>query len=101
MDARPNIRTEAPDVIQKVRILALTVDVPNDAMAFGPDFPEDLRTQIVDALYAFSETEAWNDSIGNPDFYGWSGIIPATDAEYDFVRLMVESAGLTLEGLGE
>jgi phosphate/phosphite/phosphonate ABC transporter binding protein len=101
MDARPNIRAEAPDVIQKVRILALTVDVPNDAMAFGPDFPEDLRAQIVDALYAFSETDAWDESIGNPDFYGWSGIIPATDAEYDFVRLMVESAGLDLEGLGE
>ncbi|MCJ7701383.1 MAG: phosphate/phosphite/phosphonate ABC transporter substrate-binding protein [Anaerolineales bacterium] len=101
MDARPNIRAEAPDVIQKVRILALTVDVPNDAMAFGPDFPDDLRAQIVDALYAFSETDAWDESIGNPDFYAWSGIIPATDAEYDFVRLMIESAGLTLEGLGE
>jgi len=101
LDARPNIRTEAPDVIQKVRILALTVDVPNDAMAFGPDFPEDLRAQIVDALYAFSETDAWDESIGNSDFYNWSGIIPATDAEYDFVRLMVEGAGLTLEGLGE
>jgi phosphonate transport system substrate-binding protein len=101
MDARPNIRTEAPDVIQQVKILDLTVDVPNDAMAFGPDFPEELRTLIVDALFAFSETDAWDDSIGSDDFYNWSGIIPANDAEYDFVRLMVESAGLTLEGLGE
>ena len=101
MDARRNIRAAAPDVIQKVRILDLTVDVPNDAMAFGPDFPEDLRAQIVDALYAFSETEAWMDSIGNNDFYGWSGIIPATDAEYDFVRLMVEEAGYSMESLGE
>jgi phosphate/phosphite/phosphonate ABC transporter binding protein len=101
MDARANIRVEAPDVIQQVKILDLTIDVPNDAMAFGPDFPEELRTLIIDALYAFSETEAWGESIGNNDFYGWSGIIPATDAEYDFVRLMVESAGLTLEGLGE
>jgi phosphonate transport system substrate-binding protein len=101
MDARPNIRTEAPDVIQKVRILDLTVDVPNDALAFGPEFPDDLRDQIVEALFAFSQTDAWDESIGNSDFYGWTGIIPATDAEYDFVRLMVEGAGLTLEGLGE
>lgn len=97
LDARANIRAEAPDVIQKVRILAITADVPNDAMAFGPDFPADLRTQIVDALYAFSQTDAWNDSIGSPDFYAWSGIIPATDAEYDNVRKMVELTGYSIE----
>ncbi|NJN44208.1 MAG: hypothetical protein HC806_05450, partial [Anaerolineae bacterium] len=45
--------------------------------------------------------EAWDTSIGNQDFYGWTGIEPASDEEYDFVRLMVEAVGLTLEGLGE
>ena len=97
LDARANIRTDAPDVIQKVRVLAISKDVPNDAMAFGSDFPADLRAQIVDALLAFSQTEAWDDSIGNNDFYGWSGIIPGTDAEYDDVRLMVELSGYTIE----
>ena len=97
LDARANIRTDAPDVIQKVRILGVTTHVPNDAMAFGPDFPADLRTQIVDALYAFSQTDAWFDSIGNADFYDWSGIIAATDAEYDDVRKMVELTGYSIE----
>jgi phosphonate transport system substrate-binding protein len=97
LDARANIRAEAPDVIQKVRILGITTDVPNDAMAFGPDFPSDTRAQIVDALYAFSQTDAWNDSIGSSDFYGWSGIIAATDAEYDNVRKMVELTGYSIE----
>ncbi|MBT3314685.1 MAG: transporter substrate-binding domain-containing protein [Anaerolineae bacterium] len=101
LDARPNIREEAPDVIQKVRILAVSAEVPNDTLSFGPDFPADLRTQIADALLAFAETETWAESIGNNDFYGWSGIIPATDAEYDMVRNMVEAVGLSLEGLGE
>ncbi|MEZ4674453.1 MAG: hypothetical protein R2932_09435 [Caldilineaceae bacterium] len=41
------------------------------------------------------------ESIGNQDFYGWTGINPATDAEYDVVRQMIESAGLTLEDLGQ
>jgi phosphonate transport system substrate-binding protein len=97
LDARPNIRAEAPDVIQKVRILAISTDVPNDAMAFGPDFPADLRQKIVDALYAFAQTEAWGESVGSPDMYSWSGIIPATDAEYDDVRKMVELSGYTIE----
>jgi ABC-type phosphate/phosphonate transport system substrate-binding protein len=84
-------------VIQKVRILAISIEVVNDAMAFGPDFPADVRALIVDALYAFAQTEDWKASIGSADFYNWSGIIPATDAEYDFVRAMVELSGYKIE----
>ena len=101
LDARANIRTEAPDVVQKVRILAVSPAIPNDTMSFGPDFPADVRAQIEAALVAFAQTDAWGESIGNNDFYGWTGIDPATDAEYDFVRLMVETTGLTLEDLGK
>ena len=40
-------------------------------------------------------------SIGSQDFYGWTGLNPAKDSEYDFVRTMVEAAGLTMESLGQ
>jgi phosphonate transport system substrate-binding protein len=100
LDARANIRTEAPDVVQQVRILSLSPEIPNDTLSFGPEFPEDLRDEIVQALFDFSQTEAWNESIGSQDFYGWTGIVEAEDAEYDFVRLMVEATGLTLENIG-
>jgi phosphonate transport system substrate-binding protein len=96
LDARANIRTEAPDVMQKVRILAISDAIPNDTLSFGPEFPADLRAQIEEALLAFAETEAWDNSIGSADFYGWSGIAPATDAEYDVVRAMVEATGYKL-----
>ena len=97
LDARANIRTEAPDVAQKVRILAVSSAIPNDTMSFGPEFPADVRAQIEAALVAFAETEAWGASIGSADFYGWSGIAPATDAEYDMVRAMVEATGYTIQ----
>jgi phosphonate transport system substrate-binding protein len=100
-DARANIREEAPDVIQELRILAISPDIPNDTLSFGPEFPADLRAQIEEALVAFAETEAWNESIGHQDFYNWTGLSPATDAEYDFIRAMVEATGLTLEDLGQ
>jgi len=96
LDARANVRTEAPDVMQKVRILAVSNAIPNDTLSFGPEFPADLRTQIEEALLAFAETDAWDESIGSSDFYGWSGIAPATDAEYDVVRAMVEATGFKL-----
>jgi phosphonate transport system substrate-binding protein len=93
LDARANIRVEAPDVMQKVRILAVSQSIPNDTLSFGPEFPADVRTKIEEALVAFAQTEAWGTSIGSADFYGWSGITPATDAEYDMVRAMVAATG--------
>jgi phosphonate transport system substrate-binding protein len=100
-DARANIREEAPDVIQEVRILAISPEIPNDTLSFSPEFPADLRAQIEEALVEFAETEAWGESIGSQDFYDWTGLSPATDAEYDFIRAMVEATGLTLEDLGQ
>jgi phosphonate transport system substrate-binding protein len=99
LDARANVREEVPDVVQQVKILTLTEPIPNDTMSFGPDFPAELRSQIEDALVAFAETDAWAESIGNEDFYGWSGLEAAQDAEYDVIRAMVEEAGITLEDL--
>jgi phosphonate transport system substrate-binding protein len=101
LDARANLREEAPDVVQKVRILAISPAIPNDTLSFGPDFPADLRAQIEDALVAFAETDAWAESIGHPDFYDWTTLSPTDDANYDVVRAMVEAAGITLENIGE
>lgn len=95
LDARANIRETAPDVIEQVRILRLSAPIPNDTLSFGPDFPEELKTQIMDALYAFAETEAWAQSIGSEDFYSWSGLAPIEDSGYDPVRLQFEILGLT------
>ena len=99
LDARANIREEFPDVVQKVRILSLSPEIPNDTMSFAPEFPAELRTQIEEALVAFAETEEWGTSIGSEDFYGWSGLEPATDADYDFVRKLVVESGTTIESL--
>lgn len=100
-DARANIRTEAPDVIQVERILMISPPIPNDTLSFGPEFPADLRAQIEAALVAFAETEEWGASIGSQDFYNWTGISPATDEEYDFIRSMVAATGMTMEDLGQ
>lgn len=99
LDARANIREEFPDVVSKVRVLALSPDIPNDTMSFGPEFPAELRAQIEEAVAAFAQTEAWGTSLGSEDFYGWSGLEAATDAEYDFIRLMVAESGTTIESL--
>jgi phosphonate transport system substrate-binding protein len=100
-DARANIREEAPDVIEKVKILAVSPAIPNDTMSFGPKFPADVREKISKALVEFAKTDDWKESIGKQDFYAWDGIAETSDEEFDFVRQMVEAAGITLESLGK
>lgn len=101
LDARASARADAPDIIQEVKILTISPEIPNDTLSFGPDFPADVRAQIETALLAFAaecDTDddcAWKSSIGDQDFYGWTGIDTATDAEYDNLRTIVDLVGFT------
>jgi phosphonate transport system substrate-binding protein len=97
-DARRNIREEAPDVIQTVKILALSEPIPNDTMSFGPEFPEDLATAITQAMGAW----AVNDPDGFElafDAYSWDNVAPTNDAEFDFIRSLVQALGITVDDL--
>ena len=101
LDLRASLRTDAPDIVQKVKIAFISPEIPNDTLSFGSEFPEDMRAEIEDALVAFAaecddnEDCLWNQSIGSQDFYNWTGISPATDDEYDFIRQMVAITGYT------
>lgn len=101
LDARASVRTEAPDIIQKTKIAFISPEIPNDTLSFGSEFPADMRAEIEAALEAFAaecdtnDDCLWNQSIGSADFYNWTGISPATDDEYDFVRQMVQLTGYT------
>jgi len=97
LDARAAARETAPDVVQEVRIVALSDSIPNDCLAFGPDFPPALRAYIEEAFLAFKETPAWDESIGSKDFYSWSDVKPITDAKYDVVRVLIEAAGYSMD----
>ncbi len=97
-DARRNIRAEAPDVVQKIKILAVTPAIPNDTLSFGPEFPADVRDAILTALFNY----ATNDAAGFATAfrpYSWSSVLPATDAEYDPIRFAIQASGFSLENL--
>lgn len=96
-DARSAVRETAPDVVEKVRILDLSGQIPNDTLSFGPEFPVGLQAQIVDALLAFVDDPRWGDSIGHPDNYDWTGFDPVQDSFYDPVRDLIRVIGYTDE----
>ncbi len=97
-DARRGIRSEAPDVIQTVKIVALSDPIPNDTMSFSPDFPEEVATAIVDAIKAFaaSDPDGFDTAF---DAYSWNGVDDTNDAEFDSIRALLAAIGFDLEDL--
>jgi phosphate/phosphite/phosphonate ABC transporter binding protein len=101
LDARFTLFGEAPDVVEKVRILALSPEIVNDTMSFAPEFPSDLRQAIIDGVTAFIEgDERCYESLCHESFYGWTGVGPIADENFDGIRLLLEAQGITLENIG-
>jgi phosphate/phosphite/phosphonate ABC transporter binding protein len=103
LDARAGLREEAPDIVQKVRILAISSGIPNDTMSFSPDFPADVRDLIVGAVISYLESDACQvdaATICAADFYEWTGAATIFDENFDGIRLMMEAQGITLENIG-
>lgn len=97
-DARDRIAETSPDVIEKVRLLAISDPIPNDCLAFGPEFPADLRAEIVQVILDLQEDEEmWDATLA--EIYNYSGMNPTTDATYDVVRDMLEMGGISMEDL--
>jgi phosphonate transport system substrate-binding protein len=99
LDARCAAAETAPDVFEKVRILSLSQQIPNDTMSFSPEFPEELRQQVTDAMVKFAGSEECAQSICSEDFYGWTGMEPTNDAFYDPVRQLIDVLGYTEEDI--
>ncbi len=92
-DARRNIREEAPDVIQKIRIMELSQPIPNDTLSFAPAVSDEIKNKIVTALtdYATNDPDGFSTAF---DAYSWSGVALTDDSEFDFIRLLVQELGL-------
>jgi phosphate/phosphite/phosphonate ABC transporter binding protein len=100
LDARAAIAEEAPDVVQKVRILGLSKEIPNDTMSFSPDFPEALKQIIIDAMTLYVGSDACAETLCNEKFYDWTGVAPIFDENFDGIRILMEAQGISLENIG-
>jgi phosphonate transport system substrate-binding protein len=98
-DARSTKEDDFPDVMEVVSILATTTDIPNDSVSFISDFPEEMRTQIVDALLAYSATDEGKEALNT--LYNIEALQPADDSFYDGFRADLSKAGLDIESLAE
>ncbi|MFQ5421721.1 MAG: PhnD/SsuA/transferrin family substrate-binding protein, partial [Anaerolineae bacterium] len=94
-DARSGIFDIEPTVFNETRIIALSAQIPNDTIAFGPDFPVGLSRQLVPLFSQFAAGEACAESICSADFYNWQGLNLIDDALYDSLRFTFETLDMS------
>ncbi len=90
-DARRLVKTQYPDVVDKVKIIELTNSIPNDPIVFRKDIPEPMKQKIEAAFIKFVSTDEGKQAFKK--IYGVDGIKKATDADYDGVRVMLKKLG--------
>jgi phosphonate transport system substrate-binding protein len=99
VDARGTIEDDNPDVMEKVVVIEITEDIPNDGVQFIPGMDEELKTQIVDALMAIAETEEGQEALDTA--YSWAGLEAHGDEFYDPFRQVLQASGMGIEELAE
>lgn len=85
-DARRMVKTQYPDVEQKVKIIELSDPIPADPIVFRKDMPEEMKEKIVETLLKFVATDEGKKSLDL--MLGASNFKRSTDADYDSVREM-------------
>jgi phosphonate transport system substrate-binding protein len=95
VDARSTIEGFAPDVMDVVTVLEVSVDIPNEGVQFRPDIPSALRGQIVDGLLTVAATEEGGAALYA--VYSWDGFEARGDSFYDPLRQELQVAGLSAE----
>ena len=98
-DARSSVEDDLPDVKEKVVVLALTSDIPNDNVSFAKDFPQELRQKITDALLEIAQSPEGQEALN--ELYSIAGLEPADDSFYDAFRADLSRAGINIEDLAK
>lgn len=90
-DARRLVKTQYPDVEQKIKIVKLTDPIPNDPFVFRKDLDPEMKKKIADALMEFVNTKEGQTAFHS--LYGVTALKRSTDQDYDKVREMLKALG--------
>lgn len=99
VDARTRIEDDHPDVMEKIAVIEVSVNIPNDGVQFHPSVPQELRDQIVNALLQIAETEEGKEALKTA--YQWNALEKHKDDFYDPFRQVLQAAGIEAQDLME
>lgn len=92
-DARKLIKTQYPDVFDKLKILATTGPIPNDPVVFRKDFPLELQEKIVDSMKRYIKSPEGLKAMDG--LYHMSDLRDASEEDYVGIRKMLLDLGKT------
>ena len=97
VDARTRIEKDHPDVMEKVAVIEVSINIPNDGVQFHPSVSEDLRGKIVTALLEIAATEEGKEALDTA--YQWAALEAHDDTFYDRFRQVLQAAGINVKDL--
>ncbi|GAB3057680.1 phosphate/phosphite/phosphonate ABC transporter substrate-binding protein [Salinicoccus sesuvii] len=83
-DARATVEEELPDVMDQVKVIGNTDEIPNDTISVRSELPEDMKQQITDAFMSLNDNEEMLEVMY--EIYEWDGLAEASSEDYDIVR---------------
>jgi phosphonate transport system substrate-binding protein len=91
-DARSRVKTQFPDVEEKIKIVTTTDKIPNDPFVFRKDLPKEITDKFIVAVKKFIATKEGSEIFRR--IYSVEGVVDTTDADYDSLREMVKAINL-------
>jgi phosphonate transport system substrate-binding protein len=73
-------------VLREIGVVMNIGPIPNDCLAFGPDFPKDVADRIVEAVKTHIATDEGKALWGDENFYEWTAVADIDDSFYDGYR---------------
>jgi len=90
-DSRASQLKTYPDILQKVKIVGFTPDIPNDTISFRKDFPKELQDRIVNAMLYYASTPESKQPLA--DVGSITGFVRSDDSRYQVVRDSLTALG--------
>jgi phosphonate transport system substrate-binding protein len=100
-DARLRVKTQYPDVEDKVRIIGFTQEIPNEPWVIRSNLFKDpaqnqkVKDAVKEAILAFMATPEGKKAI--KDIYSVEGLVPVNDDAYNELRKIIAASNLDLE----
>jgi phosphonate transport system substrate-binding protein len=91
--ARTAIQKDFPDVMERVVVVDVSPDIPNDTVAFVKDFPADKRERIVQALLDIVSMEDGKRFLA---LHSADGFVKRDDSFYNRFRDLLTKAGVDI-----
>jgi phosphonate transport system substrate-binding protein len=97
VDARTTIEDEHPDVMDVIKVISVSADIPNDGVQYASSMTREMRDTINNALLKIAGTDEGQAALD--EAYSWAGLQKVDDSFYDPFRQVLDAAGVNIESL--